>query len=165
MQCMGAQKKGEGVHWLVLACTDLILCAHNHTLCYGLDGISNSYQQAKYKGTSNCEAEKLQIKNNEVKLTGYAYDVSYFCKNKNSAKNVITKISNFSKISGLEINKTKSECLILNYENLQHTENVDGIPVVNNLKILGHYFGKEKIICNYNNFFSKLAKMEKIFNI
>ena len=107
----------------------------------------------------------IEIKNNEIKLTGYADDISYFCNNKNSAINVITKINNFSKISGLEINKTKSECLILNYENLQHTETVDGIPIVNNLKILGHYFGKEKIICNYNNFFSKLAKMEKIFNI
>ena len=40
MQCMGAQmhgctKKGEGVHWLALACTDLILCAHDLILCYG----------------------------------------------------------------------------------------------------------------------------------
>ena len=34
-KCMGAQKKGEGVHWLALACTDLILCAHDLILFYG----------------------------------------------------------------------------------------------------------------------------------
>ena len=33
-KCMGAQKR-ERVHWLALACTDLILCAHDLILCYG----------------------------------------------------------------------------------------------------------------------------------
>ena len=39
------------------------------------------------------------------------------------------------------------------------------IPVVNNLKILGHYHGKDKLICEFNNFHSKLSKMQKIINI
>ena len=34
-KCVGAQKKGEGVHWLALACTDPILCAHDPILFYG----------------------------------------------------------------------------------------------------------------------------------
>ena len=38
------------------------------------------------------------------------------------------------------------------------------IPVVNNLKILGHYHGKDKLICEFNNFHSKLSKMQKIIN-
>jgi len=37
-----------------------------------------------------------------------------------------------------------------------------GIPVVENLKILGHYFGKSKIICDYHNFYAKLSKYDRI---
>ena len=40
-----------------------------------------------------------------------------------------------------------------------------GIPIVNNLKILGHYYGKDKLICDFQNFYCKLSKMEKISNI
>ena len=51
-------------------------------------------------------------------------------------------IEKFSKVSGLEINRSKSECLLLEFE-LDLGENegkLFGIPVVENLKILGHYF-------------------------
>ena len=40
-----------------------------------------------------------------------------------------------------------------------------GIPIVNNLKILGHYYGKDKLICDFQNCYCKLSKMEKISNI
>ena len=101
----------------------------------------------------------ITIENNEIKLSGYADDISYFCKNIVSAQNVIKKIEIFSKVSGLEINKTKSECLILKSENHQNMDAFEGIPVVQILKILGHFFGKDKLILNFNNFFSKLAKI------
>ena len=40
-----------------------------------------------------------------------------------------------------------------------------GIPIVSKLKILGHYYGKDKLICDYQNFYSKLKKMENIIKI
>ena len=109
----------------------------------------------------------MKIENNELKLTAYADDASYFMKDKMSAGNLLKTIENFSKVSGLEVNRSKSECLILSFEmNLnEYSENFLGIPVVENLKILGHYHGKSKLVCNFHNFYSKLDKMSKIFNI
>ena len=40
-----------------------------------------------------------------------------------------------------------------------------GIPIVENLKILGHYFGKNRMICDYQNFYSKLSKHDRITGI
>ena len=58
----------------------------------------------------------IKIENNELKLTAFADDASYFMKDKESAENLLTKIEAFSKVSGLEINRTKSECLQLSFE-------------------------------------------------
>ena len=108
----------------------------------------------------------FKIDNNEIKLTAYADDASYFLRDKKSAENLLLRIEQFSKISGLEVNRTKSECLLLGYEvELRHSEEFLGIPVVENLKILGHYHGKNEMICSYQNFYSKLDKMKKLLNI
>ena len=40
-----------------------------------------------------------------------------------------------------------------------------GIPLVENLKILGHFYGKSELACNFHNFYSKLEKIKKILNI
>ena len=104
----------------------------------------------------------FKIENNEIKLTSYADDASYFLKDKNSAKNLLVKIEQFSKISGLEVNRTKSECLLLSFEvELGEGAQFLGIPVVENPKILGHFYGKNELICNYQNFYRKLEKMKK----
>ena len=109
----------------------------------------------------------LKIIKNEVKLTSYADDASYFLKDLNSVENLLSKISKFSKVSGLEVNCTKSECLLLDFEMSLDVQddNIYGIPIVENLKILGHFFGKNKTICDFQNFYAKIAKLEKIQKI
>ena len=75
---------------------------------------------------------------------------------------MLIKIEHFSKISGLVVNRTKSECLLLSFEvELGEGAQFLGIPVVENLKILGHFYGKNELICNYQNFYRKLEKNEK----
>ena len=88
-------------------------------------------------------------------------------RDENSAYNLLCTIEAFTKISGLTINRTKSECIILKYESQISTYNDKflDIPVVENVKVLGHYFGTNKIICNYQNFYCKLPKIEKLINI
>ena len=107
-----------------------------------------------------------KLKKNEIKLTAFADDASYFLKDKKSAENLLSKIMQFSKISGLEINKSKSECLLLSFEvERGEGEHFFGIPIVENLKILGHFHGKNELICNYQNFYSKLEKIKRILNV
>ena len=59
----------------------------------------------------------IKIVNNEVKLTSYADDASYFLKDKISAETLLLTIEQFSKVSGLEANRTKSECLLTHMTN------------------------------------------------
>ena len=108
------------------------------------------------RGDNNIRGVKIE--KNEIKLTAYADDASYFLRDKYSAENLLLKIELFSKISGLEVNRSKSECLILSFE-VDLGENRGtflGIPIVENLKVLGHFHGKSQLICNYHNYFSKL---------
>ena len=109
----------------------------------------------------------FKIENSEFKLTAYADDASYFVRDKKSAEALLGKIGDFSKLSGLEVNLTKSECLIMSFEvNLnQYSESFLGIPIVDNVKILGHFYGKSELVCNYQKFNSKLEKIKKVFNI
>ena len=109
----------------------------------------------------------VKIEKNEIKLTAYADDASYFLRDKISAENLLQKNELSSKISGLEVNRSKSECLILSFE-LDWGENSGtflGIPITENLKVLGHFYGKSQIVCNYQNFYSKLEKIKKILSI
>ena len=46
--------------------------------------------------------------NNEIKLTAYADDSTYFLRNKQSAEVLLRYIASFAQVSGLEINRTKS---------------------------------------------------------
>ena len=100
-------------------------------------------------------------------MTAYTDAASYFIKNKISAGHLLHKIELFPKTSGLEVNKSKSECLLLSFEMdvSGYDEHFLGIPTVENLKILGHYHGKSELVCKYQNFYSKLEKMSKILNI
>ena len=109
----------------------------------------------------------IKIENNELKITAYADDATYFLKNQQSTENLLNTIEQFSKISGLEVNRSKSECLLMNFE-LHMAGGADqfvGVPIVENLKILGHYHGKSKLICEYQNFYSKLKTMENILKM
>lgn len=109
----------------------------------------------------------IKIEGEEIKLSALADDASYFLRDENSVFNLLSTIESFSRISGLQVNRSKSECLILQFEShlANYEENIFGIPVVDNLKILGHYFGKNQLICNYQNFYSKIKKVERILNM
>ena len=48
-----------------------------------------------------------KILNNEIKVTAYADDCTYFMRDKQSTELLLNKIQKFSKLSGLEINRTK----------------------------------------------------------
>ena len=108
----------------------------------------------------------VKVEGQEIKLTALADDTTYFIRDEQASFNLLSTIDSFSNISGLQINRSKSECLIMQFESqaANYNDNFLGIPVVENVKVLGHHFGKNKLICNYQNFYSKLVKMERIMN-
>ena len=66
----------------------------------------------------------IKILKNEIKLTSFADDATYFLRSKVSAERLLLAIEQFSSVSGLEVNRTKSEYLLLDYEmNLNIHEN------------------------------------------
>ena len=88
-------------------------------------------------------------RDNEIKLVAFADDATYFLRDKRSVELVLQYISCFSRVSGLEVNKTKSEILLLQFEHRlgEGADTLLGIPIVSQLKILGHHFGTNKMIC------------------
>ena len=74
----------------------------------------------------------------EIKVTSFADDCTYFLRDKQSTLLVLLYIDQFSKISGLEINKTKLECLLLDFEQQlgDGTDRFAAIPLVEALKII-----------------------------
>ena len=66
-----------------------------------------------------------------------------------------------------QVFRSKSESLILQFESQigNYQEDIFGIPIVENVKVLGHFYGKSKLICNYQNFYSKIIKFEKTLNM
>ena len=104
--------------------------------------------------------------NDEIKLSAYADDASYFMRDIMSARNLLCQVELFSKVSGLEVNRSKSECLLLTFEIdlSEYTDSFLGIPTVDNLKILGHFYDKNERVCNFHNFYGKLEKMSNVLN-
>ena len=99
----------------------------------------------------------VRVEGEEIKLTALADDASYFMRDESSSFNLLTTIESFSQVSGLQINRSKSECLILQFESQigYYQEDILGIPIVENVKVLGHFYGKNKLICKFQNFYTK----------
>ena len=116
---------------------------------------------------SNENIGGIKVENNEIKLTAYADDATYFMKNKQSTEILLSTIEKFSKVSGLEVNRSKSECLLMNFEHdaAGNCNTFLGVPVVENIKILGHYHGKSRMVCDFQNFYNKLTKMTNILSM
>ena len=109
----------------------------------------------------------IKLEGHEIKLSAFADDATYFTRDKSSSDKLLATIDSFSKVSGLQINRSKSECLLLQHkaQASNYMEKCCGIPVVDIVKVLGHFFGKNKLVCDYQNFYSKIPKVEKIMHI
>ena len=84
-------------------------------------------------------------------------------KDKISAVHLLHKIELFSKTSGLEVNKSKSECLLLSFEMdvSGYDEHFLGIPTVENLKSLDIIMGKVNLSATIKTFIASLRKCQK----
>ena len=101
---------------------------------------------------------------NEVRIAQLADDTTVFVKNSKSVDEVLNIMMEFERLSGLKVNKEKSEAVWIGcHRNSKHkcgylkwsTE-----PV----KVLGVYVGYDKDKCNDLNWEPRLKKLENTFN-
>ncbi len=85
----------------------------------------------------------LRTPKREVKLSAYADDLSTYLKDKKSVEKVLQTLEDFAKISGLNVNRDKTEILSVNHHgDSKWIENL-GIKQVKEIIITGIYHGED----------------------
>jgi len=101
-------------------------------------------------------AEGLSLGSSVVKFTAYADDVTLFLKNRESLTLIENILQKFFPSSGLQVNKNKSEVLLLG----NYSCNLTNFRVVEELKITGVHVGYDCARVNAANFQSPLQKLK-----
>ncbi len=121
----------------------------------------------KIRQSKNIQGVKLPSNSStkEIKIQQYADDTTLFVNDEMSLKNVLELVESFSKISGLTVNKSKTEAMWIGSlkERLDTVENVSWKLGGKCVKILGIRFNGFKSASNIEeNWDSRLTKCENI---
>ena len=117
----------------------------------------------KIMSDPNIRGFKTSKMSNGIKLIQHADDATLTLHDKKSLELAITCIKKFGDVSGLTLNVSKTECILLG--NLKDTaHNVHGINVNTDcIKVLGIYVGHDKQKCTKNNWDNKVKELELLF--
>ena len=111
----------------------------------------------------NNNIKGITLNNKEVKLSQYADDSTLILNNKESIAIAIDEVNRFSKVSGLELNKSKCEGLWLGTYRDNYQNKFNNIVFPNEpIKILGVYIGNDQISCLEKNWMPKIKKIETL---
>ena len=100
----------------------------------------------------------------EIKLTTYADDMTVFVTHKDDAKRLIKVLQSFEIVSGLKVNRSKSEGLWLG-SNRRNIETPLGIKWPEFIKLLGVTIGYNKVIVEQQNFSGRLKTLRNKLNM
>ena len=100
----------------------------------------------------------------EVKISQVADDTTIFTKDNKSTLEVIQEVKHFSAVSGLQLNMSKTEGILLNVDAVQ-TEQIHIKWTSGPVKSLGIYFGLDKIEIQRLNWESKLDKLKRVLSV
>jgi hypothetical protein len=115
----------------------------------------------------NCQHIRgIDILGEEFKLLQFADDTALFLKSKESIKVLMKILNQFSKVSGLTINKSKCTMWYLGSNKFKGTLSDIGIDCTNDsFKYLGIWFSKDPIEQEYLNFRHRLEKTNNLLKI
>ena len=117
----------------------------------------------KIRSNENIKGFKTSEMEKEINIIQHADDCTLPVKDKDSLKEAIITIENFSKHSGLILNTNKTECLLLGSLKDTATE-ILGLKVNDEcIKSLGIYIGHNKKECFKQNWLKRYKDMEKLF--
>jgi exonuclease III len=110
---------------------------------------------------ANPNVHGLTLFGNEYLACQFADDSDLLLQDKESGEAAIQVLDEFGSVSGLVLNKEKTECLGLgpNYENVERPE---GVKAVNKIKVLGITIGYDEETMRKENFENKINKTKKL---
>jgi hypothetical protein len=108
--------------------------------------------------------ENINDANVCLKLTQLADDTTIYARDKHDAKHALNIIFEFSKHSGLNLNRRKTECLWIG--RLKHSEeNIDDIKCAKLVKALGITFGYDQNSCQKQNWEKPFNECKKTISV
>ena len=127
----------------------------------------NIRQNANIKGFQLPEDKipsNLVNQNTEIKISQVADDTTIFTQDAKSTIEAIHVIENFSKVSGLQLNMSKTEGILLK-GGMQSAETLDIKWTTEPIKSLGIYFGFNKDKIQKLNWESKMDKLKRVLSV
>ena len=107
----------------------------------------------------------IRVLNKEIKLSQYADDTTFFCKNKVSFGKLLELLDLLKGCSGLKLNQSKSEAMWLG-RNANRTDNLFGVQWPQRpISALGISFSYDLKLCEQENFSQKRCEIQKPVNI
>ena len=113
--------------------------------------------------TDNDNIQALEFQGRQLKYTAYADDITCFCKNSQSVKEVFSAFEEFSKISGLHLNKSKTVGMWIGKDRQKGEKNTDLQWADKSIKVLGIHFSYDKEVCKKLNFDNRLEEIKHTF--
>jgi hypothetical protein len=117
---------------------------------------------------SSKDCQGINISNTEFKILQFADDTVLIVNNVDSLKVGLSIVKEFSVISGLRINRSKTEIFNLGIEDYYINNLLKRIGLklsVEPIRYLGIWFSKDKILKEYKNFRHKLEKIENLLKM
>ena len=105
----------------------------------------------------------LELGGKHIEYTAYADDITCFCRDVNSAKRVFKDFEDFSRISGLHLNKTKTEGMWIGRNRLEGDKISEIRWTDNGIRILGIYFSYDEKETRRMNFDKRLDDIKCTF--
>ena len=127
----------------------------------------NIRQNANIKGFQLPEDKipsNLVNQNTEIKISQVADDTTVCTQDAKSIIEAIHVIENFSKVSGLQLNMSKTEGILLK-GGMQSAETLDIKWTTEPIKSLGIYFGFNKDKTQKLNWESKMDKLKRVLSV
>ena len=106
----------------------------------------------------------LNYENNEIKILSYADDTTAILQDETDANKLFAHLKEFERISGLKMNKSKTEGLWLGIKKHSNFKPL-GIKWKSVIKILGIHISYDKQLAEQKNFIEKIAKIKIKLNL
>ena len=107
----------------------------------------------------------IHVNKAEIKLVQYADDTTCVLKDEKSASYLFNVLNNFSSVSGLKLNVSKSQALWLGSKRLCRDKPINLSWPTNPIKALGVYFSYDTVQAQNMNFNPKINEIKTLLNI